>query len=179
MISSKILITALLAFGASAVPVQFDTRDIKHSLDKEYNLKEPTDLTTTYNDPGEKREAAGHEKRCVWNDGHGDISCGYFSIVFGDNSIEGGKSKVTIRGETWKTEGNLNCGNGGDIWTTFTSPLPWTVDVHSGNACKTTISGHWDNTWVKYSAEFLNLPSDTRCGDVGKLNKSRRCLVKA
>lgn len=106
-----------------------------------------------------------------------DQPSGYFSVVFGDNSVGGSKGTVTIRGETWKTEGRLDCGN--DNWTTFTSPLPYTVDIHGGNACHTTISGHWDNTWIKYATQYLDVPSDTRCGDVGTLNKSRRCIIPA
>ncbi|EEU41293.1 uncharacterized protein NECHADRAFT_106298 [Fusarium vanettenii 77-13-4] len=152
MVSSKTFLITLLALSVSAIPLQSrEENQPKPSLDK------------------------SHE--CVWNDGHGDISCGYFSVVFGDNSVGGSKGTVTIRGETWKTEGRLDCGN--DNWTTFTSPLPYTVDIHGGNACHTTISGHWDNTWIKYAAQYLDVPSDTRCGDVGTLNKSRRCIIPA
>ncbi|KAL2681123.1 hypothetical protein Neosp_008727 [[Neocosmospora] mangrovei] len=171
MISSKTFIITFLALGASAIPLQSrEENQPKPSLDKSYEVHDALDLTTTYSNQNKKRQ-------CVWNDGHGDISCGYFSVVFGDNSVGGSKGTVTIRGETWKTEGRLDCGN--DNWTTFTSPLPFTVDIHGGNACHTTISGHWDNTWIKYAAQYLDVPSDTRCGDVGTLNKSRRCIIPA
>ncbi|KAM0435844.1 hypothetical protein ACHAPT_002735 [Fusarium lateritium] len=168
MVSSKTFFTTLLALGASAIPLQ--SRDVnkpKHSLDESYTVHNAVDLTTVFSN--EKRD-------CLWNDGHGDISCGFFSVVFGDNSVGGSKGTITIRGENWKTEGGLDCGSD-DNWTTFTSPLPFTVDIHGGNACHTTISGHFDNTWIKYSSQYLDVPSDTRCGDVGTLNKSRRCII--
>ncbi|KAJ4319272.1 hypothetical protein N0V84_006463 [Fusarium piperis] len=171
MVSSKTLFVTLLALGASAVPLRSpEDPKPKPSMRKAHNVHDALDLTTTYYDPNEKRD-------CVWNDGHGDIACGFFSVVFGDNSVGGSKGTVTIRGETWKTEGGLDCGN--DNWTSFTSPLPFTVDIHGGNACHATISGHFDNTWIKYSAQYLDVPSDTRCGDVGTLNKSRRCIIPA
>ncbi|KAF4980011.1 hypothetical protein FZEAL_3873 [Fusarium zealandicum] len=177
MVSIKVFVTSLLATGSLAIPLKPD--EPKPSLDESFNVHEAIGLTTTFFDSTEKREASGKgadlEKRCVWNDGHGDIDCNFFSVVFGDNSVGGSKGTITIRGSEWKTDGGLNCG--GDQWTSFTSPLPFTVDIHGGNACKTTISSHFDGTWIKYSAQWLDVPSDTRCGDVGTLNKSRRCIV--
>ncbi|KAM5345159.1 hypothetical protein ACJ41O_011021 [Fusarium nematophilum] len=118
------------------------------------------------------------DKRCTWNDGHGDIDCAFFSVVFGDGSVLGSKGSVTIKGNGWQAGGNLDCGSD-DNWTSFTSQLAFTVDIHGGNACHTTLGGHFDNTWIKYASQYLDVPSDTRCGNVGTLDKSRRCIVPA
>ncbi|KAF4453012.1 hypothetical protein F53441_4243 [Fusarium austroafricanum] len=115
-----------------------------------------------------------------WDDGHGPISrsSGYFSVVFVGERPAGPKSKLVIKGEGWEKKANLNCDK---EWTSITSPLPWTIDIHTGNACGSywAVGYAFDNVWIKYSGEFLNVPSETRCGDVGQGNWSRRCIIKA
>jgi hypothetical protein len=79
MVSFKIFISALLAVSASAIPLKSDgSEKPKPSLDKTYKTHEAINLTMTYNDGNEKREASSKDddldKRCVWNDGHGDIA---------------------------------------------------------------------------------------------------------
>ncbi|KAF5013758.1 hypothetical protein FDECE_256 [Fusarium decemcellulare] len=109
---SKAFFMTLLSLGASAMPHEAGTQ--KDNLNK----------------------------RCSWNDGHGDISC---------------------------------CDN---EWSSFTSPLPWIVDFHPGNICKTKIGNDIiDNAWIKYADDFVNMPADTRCGWVGMFNGLRRCII--
>ncbi|EGU81668.1 hypothetical protein FOXB_07819, partial [Fusarium oxysporum f. sp. conglutinans Fo5176] len=80
MVSFKIFVTSLLAVSASAIPLKSDASEKpKPSLDKTYKTHEAVNLTISYNNDGnEKREAASKDdeldKRCVWNDGHGDIA---------------------------------------------------------------------------------------------------------
>ncbi|EXL64900.1 hypothetical protein FOPG_18856 [Fusarium oxysporum f. sp. conglutinans race 2 54008] len=177
MVSFKIFVTSLLAVSASAIPLKSDASEKpKPSLDKTYKTHEAVNLTISYNNDGnEKREAASKDdeldKRCVWNDGHGDIACGFFSVVLG-------REYVTIKGNGWRVHGKVDCSGGGDKWKSFTSPLPLTVDIHAGNACiNDDYSGNYDNTWIKYAKEYLDAPSDTRCGAVGDYNAFRRCII--
>lgn len=68
MVSSNTLFAAILALGASAIPLQSrEENQPKPSLDKSYEVHDALDLTTTYPNSNEKRQ-------CVWNDGHGDIA---------------------------------------------------------------------------------------------------------
>ncbi|KAK3949568.1 hypothetical protein QBC32DRAFT_219448 [Pseudoneurospora amorphoporcata] len=56
----------------------------------------------------------------------------------------------------------LNCA--GDQWKSFASVLPWTIDIHGGNACnENAYNGPYDNTWVNYAGEHVNVPDDGRC----------------
>ncbi|KAJ3540615.1 hypothetical protein NM208_g4982 [Fusarium decemcellulare] len=107
-------------------------------------------------------------KRCSWNDGHGDISCGYFSVVVSSDDF-------VMSGNGWQKTHFYSCDN---EWSSFTSPLPWIVDFHPGNICKTKIGNDIiDNAWIKYADDFVNMPTDTRCGWVGMFNGLRRCII--
>ncbi|KAI9003255.1 hypothetical protein BC832DRAFT_560349 [Gaertneriomyces semiglobifer] len=115
----------------------------------------------------------------AWEDSYGPISPGYFSIIIAPSS---GSLYVWIM-----TEGNpkpnasnlkyASCRNFGNEWTSLTSELPWTVDIHPGNMCNTS---NEDNLWIKYSNQFLNIPTDSRCavyrGFLG-LTRDVRCII--
>jgi len=61
----------------------------------------------------------------------------------------------------------------------FTSPLPFVVQVHLGNACHTNkVGAEYDNTWVRYANQRLNTLTDSRCGRVGNGNSRMRCIIK-
>ncbi|KAK8120873.1 hypothetical protein PG999_004993 [Apiospora kogelbergensis] len=118
----------------------------------------------------------GFKKRCTWDDGIGPIECGHFSVLIGGDSITGPKTSVKIRGQTFVVSDELNCD--GDQWKSYDSALPYTVDIHGGNACLTTLSSDaWDNTWINYAGMHVDVPSDIRCGDVWTLSNSRRCII--
>ena len=106
------------------------------------------------------------DKRCDFSDGYGPVPCDHFSVIVRWDGY------VSMRGDGWSTSQQLNCG--GDQWLDITSPLPWIVRVHGGNAC--TGSG-FDNTWIAYANQWLDTPSDTRCGPVCSENSCRRCLI--
>ncbi|KAH7152739.1 hypothetical protein EDB81DRAFT_881702 [Dactylonectria macrodidyma] len=78
-------------------------------------------------------------KRCDFEDDFGCVDCGTFSVVFGDTSKQGTdvevKTWLTITGAGFRYRWQLNCSNGGETWNSFTSELPWTVDIHPGNTC--------------------------------------------
>ncbi|KAH7464221.1 hypothetical protein FOMA001_g17811 [Fusarium oxysporum f. sp. matthiolae] len=176
MVSFKIFVTSLLAVSASAIPLKSDASEKpKPSLDKTYKTHEAVNLTISYNNDGnEKREAASKDdeldKRCVWNDGHGDIACGFFSVIFS-------YKHVTINSEKgWRADGDVNCEASGDVLTSFIPPLPSTLYIRGGNACKDTFSNHYVNTQIGYGNQFLDVSSDTRCGPL-TLDKSRRCII--
>jgi hypothetical protein len=101
-----------------------------------------------------------------WNDGMGEISSGYFSFF-----IYPSTPQVELHGEGQAT---LNWNIGCDTWTSLDSWLPWTLDVHPGAGICSTYG--WDNTWVKYSNQFLNIPTDTRCG-IYSDGGFARCIV--
>lgn len=84
--------------------------------------------------------------------------------------------KVTIRGPGWEKKGKVKCRDDDPEWTSFTSPLPWTVEIHGGNACK-YLPARYDNAWIRYAGEHVDLPSDPRCGKGGSLGWERRCVI--
>ncbi|KAH7200628.1 hypothetical protein BKA60DRAFT_470075 [Fusarium oxysporum] len=152
MVSLKVFVTSL-AVSTSAIPLKSNTSEKpKPSLDK------------TKDD---------HlDKRCVWNDAHGDIACGFFSVIFS-------YKQVTVNSENgWRANGDINCEASGDIVTSFITPLPSTLYIRGGDACKDTFSNHYDNTQIGYGNQFLDVSSDTRCGPI-TLDKSRRCIIPA
>ena len=102
-----------------------------------------------------------------------------WSIVFGDDSILGKKSAVAVYGDGFRVERRLNCDDA-DGWDSYTDGgLPYSVEVHPGNACKDPSIGgdDYDNVWIEYSNQFIDLPNDTRCSKVYNMNKGRRCIV--
>ncbi|KAK6714891.1 hypothetical protein SNK04_005818 [Fusarium graminearum] len=131
---SKTFFMTLLALGASAAPIEGEVQ----------------------------KDNIG--KRCDWNDLHGQISCGYFSVVMSFDDI-------TIRGDGWTQKYNIDCSK---EWSSLRGQLPWTVEFHPGNACAGT---NYDNMWIKYADTTLDIPSDTRCGAVGPNNSLRRCII--
>lgn len=90
----------------------------------------------------------------------------YFSVVIREE-------EVVIKGNGWEKVTELDCDHS---WTSFYSPLKWTVDIRGGEACKPW-PNNYDNTWIRYAGEHLDVPSDTRCGSVGRFNWSRRCII--
>ena len=73
-----------------------------------------------------------------------------------------------------KISSALNCY--GDQWKSFSSVLPWTIDLHGGNACnENAYDGPYDNTWVNYAGQHLNVPDDERCTWMNKVGF--RCVV--
>ncbi|KAF4454658.1 hypothetical protein F53441_2892 [Fusarium austroafricanum] len=126
-----------------------------------------------------------HSKRCDFEDGHGRIDCGFFSLVFGEmdptaSDIEV-KTRLTITGAGFQNKYVLNCGEGGgEYWNSLTSELPFTVDIHPGNTCRQTFpntGASHDGLWIKYANQFVNAPSDSRCGDTLSLGLGRRCII--
>lgn len=56
----------------------------------------------------------------------------------------------------------LNCN--GNQWKSISSVLPWTIDFHGGNACnENAYNGPYDNTWINYAGEHVDVPTDKRC----------------
>ncbi|KAJ4003735.1 hypothetical protein NW752_011158 [Fusarium irregulare] len=132
---SKTFFMTLLALGVSAAPLDAEVQ--KDSLDK----------------------------RCDWNDLHGQISCGYFSVIMSFDDVK-------IRGDGWSEKFKIDCSR---EWSSLSIPrLPWTIEFHPGNACDGT---NYDNMWIKYADTTLDIPSDKRCGAVGKNNVLRRCII--
>lgn len=84
---------------------------------------------------------------------------------------------VYIRGFNFEISVTLNWEGRGSKWTTFHSPLPWTVEIHGGNACLNTLGGDYDNTWIKYSSESVNIPTDSGCQPTNVLSKGWRCTI--
>ena len=127
-------------------------------------------------------------KRCTWNDGIGDIDCGFLSVLFGQNECDPDRWTITIQAHDMdRAGGSLNCPSGGGYggWTSFTSSLPYTVDIHGGNACTHAfdsdncilLSGAWDDVWINYANQHLNIPTDARCGPIWVNGESRRCII--
>ncbi|CVK96068.1 uncharacterized protein FPRN_12139 [Fusarium proliferatum] len=117
------------------------------------------------------------EKRCEWNDGHGPISCDYFSIVFGAEGRE--RSEFIIKGNNFEQRGFRDAipVRQGHNYQPFFSPLPYVVMVAPGNTCETRLpEAWWDDLHIKYSSTFLNAPTDTRCGPVEN-GWGRRCII--
>ncbi|KAK4445747.1 hypothetical protein QBC34DRAFT_428722 [Podospora aff. communis PSN243] len=122
------------------------------------------------------------KSRCSWNDGHGPIHCDYFSVVIPYAWSQTGpfKEEFDIKGFNFAVKRSIHCGRANQ-WQSFTSPLPWVLQIHPGNTCHYNPQGMWsdfDNTWIRYSNQFLNTPTDSRCGRVGSGNRDMRCIIK-
>ncbi|KAK4187545.1 hypothetical protein QBC35DRAFT_551891 [Podospora australis] len=94
-----------------------------------------------------------------------------------------------------KTQMELNCTNPtdstspdsikhlGETWETVNGTselgLPYVVSIHGGNACYSTqFPGEaFDNTWIKYADQWLNVPTDERCKAIYWNGKGRRCFI--
>ncbi|KAK1782671.1 hypothetical protein QBC45DRAFT_471196 [Copromyces sp. CBS 386.78] len=134
------------------------------------------------------------ESNCVtWTDGHGYLKCNEFSILLGHANLASVITKnylfiymLNVTNAYMYTpfvnstnileiKSALNCA--GDQWKSFASVLPWTIDTHGGNACnENAYNGPYDNTWVNYAGEHVNVPEDGRCrwdGGVGF-----RCVLR-
>ncbi|TLS29611.1 hypothetical protein PpBr36_00877 [Pyricularia pennisetigena] len=113
-----------------------------------------------------------------WCDGFDGLDVGQFSIMIGNGSGLLQKEKpsiervstIEVRTQRGNFSGRLNCyTQQGELtehlWTTFTNPLlPWSLDIHSGHACSFIIAmGAWDNMWINYSNQHVNVPDDPRC----------------
>jgi hypothetical protein len=65
-------------------------------------------------------------------------------------------------------------------WNIASRPqLPWSVSISSGNTCA---SDGFDNIFIKYGAEYLDVQSDSRCGNVQNTlllitSQHKRCLI--
>ncbi|QPC72237.1 hypothetical protein HYE68_002989 [Fusarium pseudograminearum] len=116
------------------------------------------------------------EKRCEWHDGHGPISCDYFSIVFGAEGRE--RPEFIMKGNNFEMRGFPRCDPWrGHIFQNFDSPLPYILQVAPGNTCETRVpEAWWDDLHIRYASTFLNAPTDPRCGPVEN-GWGRRCII--
>ncbi|KAK3949569.1 hypothetical protein QBC32DRAFT_316716 [Pseudoneurospora amorphoporcata] len=107
------------------------------------------------------------------------------------------KSHVMISGGPGKgflVSKNLDCGPGegdshkkkekgwDDHWTDFEhADLPSKVSIHGGHACTTEgRDNNWDNVWIEWSSQHLDVPSDKRCRSLGDEDWGQfvNCYVK-
>ncbi|KAK4178163.1 hypothetical protein QBC36DRAFT_369415 [Triangularia setosa] len=120
-------------------------------------------------------------KPCTWDDTLGEAECGTFTITFGDGGIWGNKLYTTVRLPDFQKQLNLNCSNYGDAWTAVrdTPGLPYTISIHGGNGCISTDFWWeaWDNLWIKYANQWVDVASDGRCTSVFWNGKGRRCVI--
>ncbi|KAK0737249.1 hypothetical protein B0T21DRAFT_347636 [Apiosordaria backusii] len=121
------------------------------------------------------------DKPCTWDDSLGEAACGTFTVTFGDGGIWGNKPYTTVRLPGFQTNFMLNCSNHGDAWKAVenTPGLPYIISIHGGNACITT--DFWweafDNAWIKYANQWVDVPSDERCKSVYWNGKGKRCVI--
>ena len=112
----------------------------------------------------------------AWSDPYGPIASGYFSIVMSSAvDINLGTQSATIYGENQQPSPYaLNCPS---YWNALDSWLPWVVSVHTSEQfCELTNA---DNLWIAYANQWLNIPTDTRCGPVEEDNfyTKYRCII--
>ncbi|KAK3334513.1 hypothetical protein B0H65DRAFT_565764 [Neurospora tetraspora] len=142
------------------------------------------------------RKAADDSNCVAWTDGHGDLKCNEFSIILGHPNLADIITKnylfiymLNVTNEFIYTsptnpfvnatnileiKSALNCN--GDQWKSVPSVLPWTIDLHGGNACnENAYNGPYDNTWINYSGQHLNVPADGRCRWMKRVGF--RCVV--
>ncbi|KAK1782670.1 hypothetical protein QBC45DRAFT_389478 [Copromyces sp. CBS 386.78] len=138
------------------------------------------------------------DNSCTWEDPWGVYSCDTYLITLGAYRTQPGlnstdfsdatdwiKSHVMITGGPGKgflLSKNLDCGEGegdshkkkkkgwDDHWTDFEhADLPSKVRIHGGHACATGgRDDNWDNVWIEWSGQHLDVPSDERCGTLGE-----------
>lgn len=146
---------------------------------------------------------ARDDAACHFYDGHGDVNCDWFSIVFGDpHSSDTPVRKIVITTynasvgyqdmvNTWQASFSCPTGSsgGGDpasvVWEDFKSASTHTksdLQLHGGHMCTGTMNEgeKYDNMWLRYPADtgpVYDIPSDGHCGKVGNLNLARRCLI--
>lgn len=82
--------------------------------------------------------------------------------------ISGGKTKSFLLSK------NLDCGphhkkGWDDHWTDFEhADMPAKVRIHGGHACTTGgRDDNWDNVWIEWNDQHVDVPSDKRCGSLG------------
>ncbi|KAK4445748.1 hypothetical protein QBC34DRAFT_428723 [Podospora aff. communis PSN243] len=164
---------ALLFSGATASPIDFDPVSSSEIISRDSDLSSTKSL----------------ESRCTWNDDHGPISCGYFSVVISYYWYNGiTRHAFDIKGENFKVVRELDCTQA-HLYQNFHSPLPFAVQVHPGNVCHynptfenfNNLLTIYREQWIRYSNQHLNVLTDTRCGPV-TLNRvngasARRCII--
>ncbi|KAK3390115.1 hypothetical protein B0H63DRAFT_507527 [Podospora didyma] len=161
-----VALTSFLFSTASAAPADQTENlivdDVESSVRVTLDAFNSLDANNTIPEPAFSAKAAA----CTWDDGFGTIDCGYWSIVFGDGNIAGHTNVLTIKGSNFEQG--------------FNSPLPYVISIHPGNACRTgvfPIGEYYDNAWINYANQHLDLPSDSRCGPVHQQKKGRRCII--
>ncbi|KAK4661250.1 uncharacterized protein QC763_703990 [Podospora pseudopauciseta] len=124
----------------------------------------------------------GDDKPCTWDDTFGEVDCGSFTITFGDGSFLGWKLYTTLRLSNFSVHFDLNCTHMGDVWTTAPNApgLPYVISIHGGNGCISTDFWwtDWDNLWIKYANQWVDVASDSRCTSVYWNRKGRRCVIE-
>ncbi|KAK4445759.1 hypothetical protein QBC34DRAFT_471567 [Podospora aff. communis PSN243] len=131
-------------------------------------------------DNNNSTDTSSLESRCTWNDGHGPIHCDYFSVII-PHFYRRGNLAFGIYGNNFAVGRTVNC-NQANVYQSFTSPLPWVLQLHPGNACHFNAQpgSDWNNLWLRYSNQQLNTPTDSRCGPaiVGGSWDNMRCIIK-
>jgi hypothetical protein len=97
----------------------------------------------------------------------------------GPVTIAGSGWEQTIWMKCWSTIEQHGSPQEDPYWNAASPPqLPWTLSISSGNTCA---SAGFDNIYIKYGAEWLDVPSDSRCGTVQDTfiltSKHKRCLI--
>ncbi|KAK4196033.1 hypothetical protein QBC40DRAFT_310194 [Triangularia verruculosa] len=147
------------------------------------NLQDqPTNVSSDATNLSQGRPHSLDGGSCTWDDTLGDADCGTFTVTFGDGSIWGFKAYTTVRLPNFSTDFILNCSNHGDAWTAVTNTpgLPYIISIHGGNGCISTDFRweDWDNLWIKYANQWVNVPTDERCSNVFWNGKGRRCVIE-
>ncbi|KAK3495402.1 uncharacterized protein B0T23DRAFT_404121 [Neurospora hispaniola] len=168
----------------SAAPSHFGLNS-----DNTIALGQRTTLTSSKLDA---RQVANDFNCVTWTDSHGDLKCNEFSIILGHPNLAQIITKnylyiymlnvtndllytsVVNATNILEIKSALNCY--GDQWKSFYSVLPWTIDMHGGNACnENAYNGPYDNTWINYAGQHLNVPDDGRCRWMNRVGF--RCVV--
>ncbi|KAK3387365.1 hypothetical protein B0H63DRAFT_448213 [Podospora didyma] len=159
------------------VKASWEASNVSH-----HGLKTPT---TTIHESQSASDCSGS-----FPDPFGNVDCSQLSIVFGDHVTPNDRdimSVFTKDGKVLFPPSVLGCvvdDIPGDYWNNFTvEGLPHSLDIHPGNLClRLKYSDHWwDNAWVHYGNQFLNVPTDDRCKgiwpDEHNQDMGQRCLI--